>query len=181
MANPSETLIGLEKKFWQSMVDEDADTAIDLLCEPALMVSAHGAMQFDHAGYKHMAENGDWILKSFELSDVHVVFPNDNTAVVTYHVKQEVSSRKKGDGSLGSFQEMNDTSTWIRDGKNWKCVVHTETPSQPGSAEALARFRAIAPRFVSAPRFLRTGAGSFRCSATGPARTRFRSHMRPAR
>src|SRR5688572_27665971 len=132
MANPSETLIGLEKKFWQSMVDEDSDTAIDLLCEPALMVSAHGALQFDHAGYKHMAENGDWMLKSFELSDVHVVFPNDNTAVVTYHVKQEVSSRKKGDGSLGSFQEMNDTSTWIRDdGKNWKCVVHTETPSTP--------------------------------------------------
>jgi hypothetical protein len=78
-----------------------------------------------------MAENGDWVLKSFELSDVHVAFPNDETAVLTYHVKQEVASRKKGDGGVGSFQEMNDTSTWVKDGDEWKCAIHTETPSTP--------------------------------------------------
>jgi len=129
MANPSETLIGLEKKFWQSMVDEDSDTAVDLLCEPALMVSAHGALQFDHAGYRHMAENGESVIKSFKLSDMHVVFPNDDTAIVTYHVKQEVASRKTGNGTKASVQEMNDTSTWVKDGDEWKCAIHTETPS----------------------------------------------------
>jgi len=39
------TLMDLETRFWQSMVDQDTDTALSLLCEPALMVSSHGAMQ----------------------------------------------------------------------------------------------------------------------------------------
>ena len=58
-------LIALEKKFWQSMVDEDTDTALSMLDEPALMVSPHGAMQFDHAGYRRMAEQGTMVIKSF--------------------------------------------------------------------------------------------------------------------
>jgi hypothetical protein len=57
----AKTLIDLEKKFWQAMVDSDADTATQLLSEPAVMVSPHGAMQFDHAGYRKMADQGrEW-------------------------------------------------------------------------------------------------------------------------
>ena len=37
MHNPSSTLVDLETKFWQSMVDHETDVALDLLCEPALM------------------------------------------------------------------------------------------------------------------------------------------------
>jgi hypothetical protein len=129
MANPSETLIGLEKKFWQSMVDADSDTACDLLSEPALMVGSHGALQFDHSGYRHMAEQGKMVLKAYELTDVHVVFPNDKTAILTYHVKQEVAPRESGNGNGARTHEMNDTSTWVKEGRAWKCVMHTETPS----------------------------------------------------
>lgn len=131
MPTPSETLIELEKKFWQSMVDNDADAAIGLLNEPALMVSAHGAMKFDHAGYRKMAEKGPMILTGFDLSDVQVVFPNENTGIVTYHVTQQVAQRGQ-DG--GDTQEMNDTSTWVRDGGEWKCVMHTETPANAKAA-----------------------------------------------
>ena len=70
MQTSSKTLIDLETKFWQSMVDQDADTATALLDEPALMVSAHGSMKFDHAGYRKMAEQGATVLTSFEHSDV---------------------------------------------------------------------------------------------------------------
>jgi len=124
MTNPS-TIIELEKKFWQSIVDTDTDTAIDMLCEPAVMVSSHGAMQFDHAGYRRMAEQGPQVLKSFELSDMKVVFPNDSTAVLTYHARQTMAPRGQSDG--GTTQEVNDTSTWIREGGEWKCVMHTES------------------------------------------------------
>lgn len=127
-----ETLIELEKRFWQSLVEQDADTAIQLLTEPALMVSEHGAMQFDHAGYRKMAEHGPMVLRSFELSNMHVMFPNDSTAVLTYHVRQKMGPRDEGDGYV---QEMNDSSTWIREGKFWKCVMHTETPAN-GSSDA---------------------------------------------
>ena len=126
MPNTSKTLKDLETKFWQSMVDQDTEVALDLLNEPALMVSSHGSMKFDHAGYRQMAEKGSMVLKSFELSDVDVVFPNDTTAIVTYHVKQEMASRGKNDKTV---EEMNDTSTWIQVGDEWKCVMHTETPA----------------------------------------------------
>ena len=132
MASVRDTLIELEKRFWQSLVEQDSDTAIEMLAEPSLMVSGHGAMQFDHAGYKKMAEQGSMVLRSFELSNMQVMFPNDSTAVLTYHVKQEMAPRDK---SSGTTQEMNDSSTWIREGTFWKCVMHTETPAS-GSTDS---------------------------------------------
>jgi ketosteroid isomerase-like protein len=128
-AAQEKTLVDLETKFWQSMVDQDTDAALALLTEPALMVSGHGAMKFDHGGYRKMAEQGSMVLTSFALSDMNVVLPNDTTAVLTYHVKQSVA--KRGDGQT-TTQEMNDSSTWVRAGQQWKCVAHTETPVSSG-------------------------------------------------
>jgi len=126
MPQAAKTVTELERKFWQSMVDQDTDTALGLLAEPALMVSSHGAMKFDHAGYRKMAEQGSMVLKSFELSDVEVVFPNETTAILTYHVKQGMAARGKSDSKV---EEMNDTSTWVQVDGAWKCVMHTETPA----------------------------------------------------
>lgn len=126
-ANGKSELIELETKFWQSMVDEDTDVALSLLAEPALMVSSYGAMQFDHAGYKQMAEKGSMVIKSFELSDMNVMFPSDETAVLTYRVKQAVASRG---AAQATQQEMTDSSVWMRKHGGWKCVMHTETPTQ---------------------------------------------------
>ncbi len=125
MATPTKTLIELENKFWQSIVDQDSDTATEMLCEPSLMVSTHGAMKFDHAAYRKMATQGSMVLTSFELSNVDVVFPNDATAIVTYKVKQSMARRGEAEGTV---QEMNDTSTWIQTRGGWRCAMHTETP-----------------------------------------------------
>jgi hypothetical protein len=122
----SETLIALETKFWQSLVDDDWDTAIAMLAEPALMVSSHGAIKFDHETYRRMAEQGPMKLSTFELSDVQVMFPNETTAVITYHARQKVTPRGEIEGTV---QEVNDTSTWIKNGDRWQCVMHTETPA----------------------------------------------------
>jgi hypothetical protein len=124
---PTKTLIDLETRFWQSIVTQDTDAALKMLTEPALMVSSHGAYKFDHAGYRQMAEQGNMVLASFELSDMEVVFPNDDTAVLTYHVKQEMTPRGM---DKRTAQEMNDTSTWVHNGKGWQCVMHTETPAE---------------------------------------------------
>lgn len=126
MADASKTLIDLETKFWQSMVDDDADTAIQMLAEPAVMVSSHGSMQFDHAGYRKMADQGPRVVTSFKFKDMKAVFPTEDTAVLTYRVKQGVAPRD--DKSAAEFEEMNDSSTWVRTSKGWKCVMHTETP-----------------------------------------------------
>jgi hypothetical protein len=125
MPTTDSTLIALEKKFWQAMVDEDADTAIEMLDEPALMVSSHGALQFDRAQYRKMAEEGPMVVKSFEFSDMQVMYPNDDTAVLTYRVKQAIAGRE--DGAKTIEQEMADSSVWLRKGGEWLCVMHTET------------------------------------------------------
>ena len=125
MQAPSKTLIDLENKFWQSLVDEDTDTALTMLDQPALMVSSHGAMKFDHAGYRQMAEKGSMVLKAYQLSDMQVVFPVEDTAILTYRVKQAMAQRWQSESIT---QDMADTSTWVRKGGQWQCVMHTETP-----------------------------------------------------
>jgi hypothetical protein len=119
------TLFELEKKFWKSMVDQDTDTATSLLSEPAFMVSEHGAFKFDHMGYRQMAEQGTMVVKSFELSDMDAVFPNPETAILTYKVRQVLRARE---GSDEIKQDMTDTSTWVRDEGVWRCAMHTESP-----------------------------------------------------
>ena len=125
MATPIKTLIELENRFWQSILDQDSDAATEMLCEPSLMVSAHGAMKFDHAAYRKMAEQGSMVLTSFELSNIDVVFPNDATAILTYKVRQAMA--RKGE-TKGTVQEMSDTSTWVHTEGRWRCAMHTETP-----------------------------------------------------
>jgi len=126
MRNEASTLIDLETRFWQSLVDGQADVALEMLCEPSMMVSEHGAMKFDHAAYRKMAEQGTQVVRSFDLSDMVVAFPSDTTAVLTYHVKQVVAGRT---GGKAVEQQMNDSSTWIKDGSSWKCALHTESPA----------------------------------------------------
>ena len=124
MKTSVKTLIDLETKFWQSMVDQDTDAALHLLHDPSQMASSHGAMKFDHAGYRKMAEQGSMVVTSFALSDVEVMFPTETTAVMTYRVKQSVAAREGGDSTT---QNMTDTSTWVFVDKRWQCVLHTES------------------------------------------------------
>lgn len=131
MPTPSQTLIDLEKKFWQSLVKQEPAVAMEMLNEPSLMVSSHGTLKFDRAGYRKMAEQGKMFLSSYELSDIDVVFPNDAMAILTYRVKQDMATR---DSDEHTVQEMNDTSTWIRSGGKWLCAMHTETPANSTKA-----------------------------------------------
>jgi hypothetical protein len=118
-------LMLLEHNFWQSMVDGDTDAAVSMLDEPALLVSTHGAIQFDRDGYRQMAEQSSVVIKSFELDDIKVVFPTDDTAVLTYSVRQTLAPRSEP-GEV--VQDMTDTSVWTHKHGQWLCVLHTESP-----------------------------------------------------
>ena len=124
MTTATKTIIDLETKFWQSMVDQDTDAALQLLHDPSQMASSHGAMKFDHTGYKKMAEQGSMVVTSFALSEVEVLFPTETTAVLTYQVKQTVAARE---GGKSTTQDMTDTSTWVHVDERWQCVLHTES------------------------------------------------------
>ena len=88
MQGTDQELIALEQRFWQTMVDGNTDDALRMLAEPAGMVSSHGAMQFDHAGYRKMADNEDYKLVSYQLSEFGVLRPTPDVAILTYNVDQ---------------------------------------------------------------------------------------------
>ena len=116
----------LERAFWQSMVDNDPKVATGMLTEPALMVSGHGAMRFDHAGYEKMANDPRHRLLDYALSDMDVMFPTDDIAIATYraHQKMEMEGRTME-------QDVVDSSTWIKVDGAWKCAAHTESMAPP--------------------------------------------------
>lgn len=112
----------LERRFWDSMINKDAKTAAAMIAGEALVTGPQGAMKLNPEKYEEMAKYGDWSLTSYEMSDVEVVCPSDNVAIIAYKVNQ------KGD-MKGQDMDLNcaDSSTWVRNGDEWKCALHTES------------------------------------------------------
>ena len=111
----------LERAFWESLVRRDATVATGLLASQALMVSSHGSMQFDPPQYARMLLDPKHGLLEYALSDMAVLFPTEDIAIVTYRAKQAMQM----DGKQLE-QAVVDSSTWVKlDGK-WKCAAHTE-------------------------------------------------------
>ena len=89
MHTPRHRIEQLERAFWQSMVDDDPKVATGMLADTALMVSGHGAMSFDHAGYTKMAKDPSHRLVQFKLSDMDVMFPSDGHKAACHHEFQK--------------------------------------------------------------------------------------------
>ena len=121
MQDASREIEQLEHAFWSSLVDRDVDAATALLAPQALMVSSRGAMQFDPSQYAKMLQDPRHGLLDYTLSDMAVLFPTEDIAIVTYRAKQAMQM----DGKQLE-QDVVDSSTWVKlDGK-WKCAAHTE-------------------------------------------------------
>ena len=122
MATDTDTIVKLEKAFWRTLVDNDIETAKDLIADECLVTGPSGTMRIDPEKYAKMMRDGQWTLDEFEFSDVDVVFPNEDTGIIAYKVHQQ--------GTLkGETMDLKcaDSSTWVRDGDDWKCALHTET------------------------------------------------------
>ena len=122
MTESTDTIVKLEKTFWQSMVDKDADKAMTMIADECLITGPMGTMRSDPQDYKRMTEEGSWELDKFEFSDVQVIFPVEDTAIIAYKVHQTGTMKDQP-------MDLNcaDSTTWVRDGNEWKCALHTET------------------------------------------------------
>jgi len=122
MTNDKQQIIDLETRFWQSMKDKDPTAAKAMIADEGLVAGRMGTMRIDPAKYAKMTEEGQWTLKSFDLKDVDVVFPNKDTAIIAYKVHQT------GDHK-GQPRDMTcaDSTVWVRSGDSWKSALHTET------------------------------------------------------
>jgi len=122
MTESTDTIVKLEKTFWQSMVDKDADKAMTMIADECLITGPMGTMRSDPEDYKRMTETGEWELDEFEFSDVQVIFPVEDTAIIAYKVHQTGTMKDKPMDLTCA-----DSTTWVRDGDEWKCALHTET------------------------------------------------------
>ncbi|WP_449446915.1 nuclear transport factor 2 family protein [Thermomonas brevis] len=122
MHTPEHEIEQLETAFWQSIVDGQPQVATGLLTEPALMVSAHGALSFDHDTYIRMTEKPPYRLVSFALSDFRVLFPREDVAIATYKADQEIEHAGEK-----THMPAVESSTWLKRDGEWKCVAHTES------------------------------------------------------
>lgn len=127
----TDTITKLETRFWQAMVDKDPEAAKVMIAEECLVIGTMGTININPEKYAQMTRDGQWSLESFEFSDLAVVFPSDDVAVVGYKVHQTGAMN-------GKAMDMRcaDSTTWVRQDGDWKCAMHTETmlsePPKPG-------------------------------------------------
>jgi len=122
MADSTQTIVDLETRFWKALVAKDTAKAAALIADECLITGPSGAMRINPNKYTQMMRDGEWSLDTFEFSDVKVIFPAEDTAVVAYKVHQR--------GELkGQPMDMQcaDSTAWVKDGRAWKCALHTET------------------------------------------------------
>jgi ketosteroid isomerase-like protein len=114
-------IIALEKDYWEAMRRKDGKRTSQLSGKVSLTTGARGVTTIPKAKMGEMTEDGHWTLESYEFSDVEVITPAPNVAIIAYKVKQKV----KMDGKQ---QEMRaaDSSTWIRGADGWECHAHSE-------------------------------------------------------
>jgi hypothetical protein len=115
-------ILDLEKQFWQSMIDKDAEAGVRLTADPCIVTGAQGVSRIDSKTFAKMVEHGTWILHDYEFSDVKVERVTDDVAVIAYKVRENLTV----DGKKLTM-EAADASTWVRDGDGWKCALHTES------------------------------------------------------
>jgi uncharacterized protein (TIGR02246 family) len=115
-------LVKLETRFWQAMMDKDADAALKLVNEPCIVTGAQGVARIGKDKFAQLMKGGEWTLHKFELSDVEVQQLTDDVAVIGYKVREELTV-----GGEPVVMEAADASTWVKANGGWRCAMHTES------------------------------------------------------
>ena len=129
MGADRQQIIDLETRFWQSMKDKDVPAAQALVADETLVTGPHGTMRADPAEFARMMREAPWTLDKFEMTDVDVIFPSDDVAVITYKVHETGEMEGKPMDMVAA-----DSTVWARTGGDWKVALHTETVLQPEPA-----------------------------------------------
>jgi hypothetical protein len=125
-------IMSLERKFWQSMVDMDVDTAVSLLDEQSSAAGARGIHYFKPEEYREMAQSDTARITAFELFDERVIFPVPEVAIASYKARQSFTMDGKNHEMV-----VYDTTTWVKKDGRWVASAHTETPEQQDPSGAV--------------------------------------------
>lgn len=116
-------IIGLEKKYWQAIKDQDLETAMTLTYEPCIVAGPQGVSRFGKSDFKKMMQDSKSVLKNFEIKDdAEVQVFGDDLAVLAYSVHEEFTIEGKP-----VSVDAAESSTWVRKNGKWLCAMHTES------------------------------------------------------
>jgi hypothetical protein len=116
--NDKEAIISKEKAAWQAFKDKKADEFKKLLSTDLVSVYADGM----HNLQQEVDSMSKTDMKSFDLSDFNVVFPNKKTAIITY--KAKIEATVDGKDVSGTY---NVGSVWHTANGQWVGIFHTDS------------------------------------------------------
>jgi hypothetical protein len=122
-----EAIISKEKAAWQAFKDKKADEFKKLLSTDLVTVYADGM----HNLQQEVDAISKTEMKSFDLSEFNVVFPNKKTAIVTYKAKIEATA--DGKDVSGTY---NVGSVWHMANGQWVGIFHTDMKVAPQTSPA---------------------------------------------
>ena len=122
MTTDTQRIIDLETRFWRAMQDKDVASAQAMVADNSLVTGPSGTMRLDPEKFGQLMRNAPWTLDDFELSNVDVIFPTSDVAVITYKVHETGEMEGKP-----MDMEAADSTVWVKDEGGWKCALHTET------------------------------------------------------
>jgi hypothetical protein len=122
-----EAIISKEKAAWQAFKDKKADEFKKLLSTDLVSVYADGM----HNLQQEVDSMSKTDMKSFDLSDFNVVFPNPKTAVITY--KAKIEAMTDGKDVSGTY---NVGSVWHAVKGQWVAIFHTDMKVAPPTSAA---------------------------------------------
>ena len=120
-ASPDKALIDMEKALWEIVKNKQVDAFRKYFADGYSGVSSDGVKDINQE--LEGVRNVD--LKQYSLADTKVVFPNKDTAVLTYKVTVEGSYQ--GQDISGIYYA---SSVWVNKGGKWLAVLHTEAKAQ---------------------------------------------------
>lgn len=122
--NDRETVLDLERRFWNAMKEKDGRTAARMTDDQCIVVGAQGVSAIDSSKMGQLTVEGTWQLQqySFDEKNAQVRFIGDDVAIVAYKVDERVVV----DGKTLPVNA-NDSSVWVRRNGEWLCALHTES------------------------------------------------------
>jgi hypothetical protein len=126
-APDKDAIISKEKAAWQAFKDKKADEFKKLLSPELVTVYADGM----HSLQQEVDGMSKTDMKSFDLSDFNVVFPDNDTAIITYKAKIEANSQ--GKDVSGTY---NVGSVWHMANGQWTGIFHTDSKVPPPTSPA---------------------------------------------
>lgn len=128
--NMEEEITKKERAMYEAIQEGDISVFEDNLIGDYIAIYSDGILNKE----EEIESLGNLTMNSFEFSNISVMSPAENVAVIAYEVISE------GDYMGEPFSGVSYSSTiWAMEDGEWKAVMHTDTPSEQAEATAETR------------------------------------------